>query len=170
MTNVPRSLHELRLLMFVHMCHSMFDCSSIEVLMKYNVSTNSATDCLVKTTKQEVTSAVLKLASDGNYEALEIILRHRDDAKNAFELETEDSLLHVSAQSDAGGSVKCLSLLLDHGLDIEKRNKAGRTPIHAAARGKKQLMRSLFNFNSYRVSSRKCEVSHTERSSAQHQG
>ena len=92
---------------------------------------------ITTSTLEEDQTYALLAARLGNAEALDTIIHHKHLASNAELQETGDGLLHVSARSDGEGSVRCINLLLDkYGLNIEKRNKRNRTPLHVAAEGK----------------------------------
>ena len=89
---------------------------------------------LAQSTLEEDKQFAMLAARRGNAEALEMILHVKSGAISAVEEGTGDGLLHLSARSQGEGSINCISLLLDsHGLDIEARNRAGRTPLHVAA-------------------------------------
>ena len=91
---------------------------------------------LAETRPEEDRTYALQAAKRGHLDVLDMILQHKPHARTAKKEETGDGLLHLTARSEGAGSVCCLNILLDkYSLDIEARNKAGRTPLHVAALG-----------------------------------
>ena len=140
----------------------------VRVFMRRGISTNS-TDCLVRTTEDEVTSSVLLAASLGNVAAMEIILTSHPETVSAV-TQTGDSLLHVSATCRDPGAVDCMRLLLQFGINTEERNREGRTAIHEAAAGPSSHSIHPANSVSYRWTPRQCSLPHIPGRSAQRQG
>ena len=91
---------------------------------------------LKETTAQEDQTCAQLAAKKGVAEALDTILLHKPLTRATQEKETGDGLLHLVARSEGEESLKCIDLLIDkYGLDLEKRNAKGRTPLHVAAEG-----------------------------------
>ena len=108
----------------------------VEFLLRRSISTDSVTDCLVRTMDHHVYSSAILAATQSNAKVLDIILRTNPRVR-AIDSTRAERLIHFVARSEAGGSVECLKLLLDdHCEDIEAKNTDNETPLHVAASGK----------------------------------
>ena len=96
---------------------------------------------LKETSAEEDHNCARVAAKKGSAEALDMILQCKPQSCSALEEGTGSGLLHLSAGSKGEGSVKCMDLLMDkYGLDLEKKNKKGMTPLHVAAEGEELVL------------------------------
>ena len=111
------------------------DCIRQDLMTSAITDTDLIRNLITKSTALEDQTFVLLAARKGNVETLETILSLKPQSLFAKEAETGDGLLHVCARSDGEGSVESISLLLSKDLDLEQRNRKGKTPLHVAAEG-----------------------------------
>jgi cytohesin len=72
-----------------------------------------------------------QIVADGKFEEVKALLAAGPDCVQAKLGENGDQPLHAAAWHD---EAKILELLLDHGAEIDGRNRKGETPLHLAAR------------------------------------